>query len=189
MSKIKLEAKKRDLSIKAKDLLKSSRLPWIVYWPKSEPILVDMDYQSFRKTFLQVKKWKIFTLSIEWKDIDVLVKDFALDNLYDTLKHVDFVQIDAKSPVKAEVMITTKWDSKAIRLWWVLRQEMKSLKVKCLPWDLPESIVVDISKLENFSSIIKVSDLDLPKWITVLVPKILVVASVIVPRSVAAAAR
>ena len=188
MSKIKLEAKKRDLSIKAKDLLKSSRLPWVVYWPKSESISVDMDYQEFRKTFLKVKKWTIFTLSIDWKDIDVLVKDFTLDDLYDTLKHIDFVQVDAKYPVKAEVEIVAEWESSAVRLWWVLRQEMKSLKVKCLPWDLPESIKVDISKLENFTSIIKVSDLELPKWITVLVPDTLIVASVIVPRAVAAAA-
>jgi ribosomal protein L25 (general stress protein Ctc) len=56
MSKIKLEAKKRDLSVKAKDLLKESRLPGVVYGPKSESISVDMDYQEFRKTFLQVKK-------------------------------------------------------------------------------------------------------------------------------------
>jgi len=188
MSKIKLEAKKRDLSIKAKDLLKSSRLPWVVYWPKSEPISVDMDYQEFRRTFLKVKKWTIFTLSVDWKDIDVLVKDFTLDDLYDTLKHIDLIEVDAKSPVKAEVEIITKWESEAVRLWWVLRKEMSSLKVKCLPWDLPESISADISKLENFSSIIKVSDLDLPKWITVLVPDTLIVASVIVPRSVAAAA-
>jgi len=189
MSKIKLEAKKRDLSIKAKDLLKSSRLPWVVYWPKSESISIDMDYQEFRKAFLIVKKWTVFTLSIDWKDVDVLVKDFTLDDLYDTLRHIDFVQIDAKSPVKAEVQITTEWNSEAIRLWWVLRQEMRSLKVKCLPWDLPKSIVVNVEKLVNFSSIIKVSDLDLPKWISILIPDTLIVASVIVPRSVAAAAK
>lgn len=187
MSKIKLEAKKRDLSIKAKDLLKSSRLPWIVYWPKSEPISVDMDYQEFRKTFLKVKKWTIFTLSIDWKDIDVLVKDYILDDLYDTLKHIDFVQIDEKSTVKAEVILETEWVSEAVKIWWVLRQEMTSLKVKCLPKDLPASIKVDISKLEHFSSIVKVSDLELPEWISVLVPDTLIVASVIVPRSVAAA--
>ena len=188
MSKIKLEAKKRDLSIKAKDLLKSSRLPWVVYWPKSENISVDMDYQEFRKTFLQVKKWTIFTLSIEWKDIDVIVKDFDLDDLYDTLTHIDFIQIDAKSPIKAEVELITEWSSNAVRLWWVLRQEMQSLKIQCLPKDLPENITVDVSKLDNFSSVVKVADLDLPKNVKVLVDWTLIVASVIVPRAVAAAA-
>jgi len=187
MSKIKLEAKKRDLSIKAKDLLKSSRLPWVVYWPKSEAISVDMDYQQFRKTFLIVKKWTIFTLSIDWKDIDVIVKDFTLDDLYDTLKHIDFIQIDPKSKIKAEVQIVTSWESAAVRLWWVLRQEMRSLKIQCLPADLPESVSVDISKLENFSSIVKVSDMELSDKVKVLVNWTLIVASVIVPRSVAAA--
>lgn len=188
MSKIKLEAKKRDLSIKAKDLLKESRLPWVVYWPKSEPISVDMDYQEFRKTFLQVKKWTIFTLSIDWKDTDVIVKDFDLDDLYDTLTHIDFIQIDEKSAIKAEVELVTEWASDAVRLWWVLRMEMKSLKVQCLPKDLPASIKVNISKLDNFSSIVKVSDLELPENVKVLVNWTLIIASVIVPRSVAAAA-
>ena len=188
MSKIKLEAKKRDLSIKAKDLLKTSRLPWVVYWPKSEAISVDMDYQQFRKVFLVVKKWTIFTLSIDWKDIDVIVKDFTLDDLYDTLRHIDFIQIDPKSKIKAEVQITTTWESAAVRLWWVLRQEMRSLKIQCLPADLPKEIKADISKLENFSSIVKVSDLELPESVKVLVNPTIIVASVIVPRAVAAAA-
>ena len=188
MSKIKLEAKKRDLSIKAKDLLKQSRLPWVVYWPKSESVSVDMDYQEFRKFFLQVKKWTIFTLSIDWKWGDVIVKSFDLDDLYDTLTHIDFIQIDENSPIKAEVELVTEWQSSAIKLWWVLRQEVKSLKVKCLPKDLPTSIKVDISKLENFSSTIKVSDLELPKNVEVLVNSTIIIASVIVPRSVAAAA-
>lgn len=188
MSKIKLEAKKRDLSIKARDLLKSSRLPWVVYWPKSEAISVDMDYQEFRKTFLQVKKWTIFTLSIDWKDVDVIVKDYDLDDLYDTLTHIDFVQIDEKSPIKAEVQVETEWESWAVRLWWVLRQEMTSLKIKCLPKDLPASVKVNIWKLDNFSSVVKVSDLKLPENITVLVDWNLIIASVIVPRAVAAAA-
>ena len=186
MSKFKLEAKKRDLSIKAKDLLKSSRLPWVVYWPKSESISVEMDYQDFRRIFLKVKKWTIFTLSVDWKDIDVIVKDFTLDDLYDTLRHIDFIQIDAKSPIKAEVELVAEWNSEAIRLWWVLRQELRSLKIKCLPWDLPELVKFNISKLDNFSSIVKVSDLDLPKNVEVLINPTIIVASVIVPRSVAA---
>ena len=188
MSKITIEAKIRDKKIKAKDLLKKSRLPWVVYWPKNEPILVDFDYQEFKKVFLQVKKWKIFTLKVDWKDIDVLVKDFSLDPLFDTISHVDILQIDEKTPVKAEVDLVAEWESNALRLWWVLSQSISSLKVKCLPKDLPESIKIDLSKLENFSSKIKISDLEVPENIKVLTDWTVIVASVIVPRSVAAAA-
>ena len=66
----------------------------------------------------------------------------------------------------------------------VLVKAVPELKVKCLPVDLVHEIEVDISILKEFDIDIKVSDIKLPKGITVFSPSMNeVVVTVTAPRS------
>lgn len=188
MSEIKIQAKNRNKDIKAKDILKNSRIPWVIYWPKSEDVAIDVDYQEFRKALSKAKKWRIIKVDVEWKEFEVLIKNYDLDPIYDTIAHFDLIAIDEKTPVIAEIPLELYGKSDAVRLWWVLRQVMDSVKVKAIPWKLPESFKLDVSRLEHFKAVLKVSDMEVEEWVTVLSTPELIVASIIVPRSVAAAA-
>ena len=188
MSEIKLQAKNRKKETKVKKLLSESRVPWVIYWPKSKNIMIDFDYQEFRKALFSAKKWKIVSIDVEWKNIDVLIKNFDLDNIYDTYTHVDFIAIDQKTPIIAEIPLTVTWTSPAVILWWVVRQVIDSIKIKCLPSKLPEKFEVDLSTLEHFKSVIKIWDIKIEKWITLLSSEDIIAISVLVPRSVAATA-
>ena len=57
---------------------------------------------------------------------------------------------------------------------------LRTLEVECLPGDLPESITVDVSKLAVGDGI-HVSELTLPKGVTVLNDAELVVVHVVAP--------
>jgi large subunit ribosomal protein L25 len=58
----------------------------------------------------------------------------------------------------------------------------RELEVECLPTDIPEKIVVDVSELE-LGKHIRVSELKVPEKVTVLTDPGLVVAHVVTPRA------
>jgi large subunit ribosomal protein L25 len=48
-------------------------------------------------------------------------------------------------------------------------QPIHALRVECLPTDIPEAFEVDLTPLEEIESELRVSDLSVPKGVTVLV--------------------
>jgi large subunit ribosomal protein L25 len=55
-------------------------------------------------------------------------------------------------------------------------QPLHSLRVECLPSDIPEAFEVDLTPLEEIEAELRISDITLPKGVTVLIdPEELVV--------------
>jgi large subunit ribosomal protein L25 len=55
-------------------------------------------------------------------------------------------------------------------------QPIHSLRVECLPSDIPEAFEVDMTPLEDIESEVRISDIKMPKGVTVLIdPEELVV--------------
>lgn len=187
MTNVVLEAKKRDTVKNKKKLLGKFILPAVVYWKKIDSLPIELDYQTFRKTLIKVGQWQIITLSLEWKEHKVLIKSYDLDLVKNTFTHVDFLAVDMDKDVVAKIPIELYWESEAVRLWAILSQNIDAIEIKCKPTELPVSFKVDIVKLVDPSDHIYVSDLE---WIDKVEPQIdewMIVAWVIIPRSLSAA--
>lgn len=187
MSNLKLEALKRNPEDKVKQLLSENKIVWVVYGPSSKPVSVVFSYKEFVNIYREVKKWKTFELSVDWKSTKVMIKDFDIEPIYHVIRHVDFLTVADTDIVTAEIWIKLFWNSDAVRVWWVLRQELDFVKIKTQVKDLPDHFDVDISSLENFKSSIKVWSLKLAESMTLITKKDVIIASIIVPRAVAAA--
>lgn len=183
-----LEAKKRDLKAKSKTLLSNSTIPAVVYGPSFESIAIEVDYQSFKRTIANFWQWKIVTISVDWKNIDVIIKSYDLDKVKWTFSHIDFLAVDKNKTIVAKIPVELYWQSEAVRLWGILSQHIFDIKVKCLPSKLPEKFLWNIAKLNTSDDHIYVSDLEWAEWIEVLVDWGQIAAWILVPRSVSAAA-
>ena len=65
----------------------------------------------------------------------------------------------------------------------VLVKNFDTIKIKCLPGDLPPKYTVDISDLKTFDDVIKISDLDISTKVEVLEDLGSVLATVAPPRT------
>jgi len=65
----------------------------------------------------------------------------------------------------------------------ILVTNLEEVKVECLPADLVHEIIVPLARLEAFEDQIRISDLALPKGITILEKPDTVIAVVMPPRS------
>ncbi len=83
--------------------------------------------------------------------------------------HVDFYQVNLQEKIEVEVPVHLTGESAAVKRGDAdVLHAMHSISVECLPSDIPESFEVDITPLEEIDMEVRVSDLAVPKAVTIL---------------------
>ncbi len=98
-------------------------------------------------------------LDIDGKKANAIIQDLQQDPITDRVMHVDFLELDPKKPVKVGLPVRLTGSSRGVMAGGKLMQVFRRLKVIALPGDLPEAIVIDISKLRIGQSV-RVGDLE-----------------------------
>lgn len=169
MEKVTLEVQTRELKAVA-DALRSQKLIPAVFYGKGEKnIHLQVDYQTFRRLYINSGS-QLIDLVIDGKtNKKALVHDMQYDPLTGKITHIDFLRVNLKEAVTTEVEIEVMGVAPAVKdLGGVLNQIKDVVEIKCLPTDIPKVIQVDISGLTEFNSAIHVRDLVVPKEVTVL---------------------
>jgi len=109
-----------------------------------------------------------------------LIQDIQVNPVTDCVLHVDLHEVSKDEKIHAEVRLIEVGEAPGVKLGGIMEAVIRSLKVECLPQDLPESILVDVSKLEIGQSI-HVGEITLPSGVLVLNPKELPVFAVLAP--------
>ncbi len=90
--------------------------------------------------------------------------------------HVDFLELDAKKPVKVKLPIYTEGSPIGVMNGGKLRQNYRNIKVVGLPEVLPEAVTIQVADLKIGDSI-RISELEL-EGVTILEPSEAVVVGV-----------
>lgn len=98
-------------------------------------------------------------LDIDGKKASAVIQDLQQNPITDKVMHVDFLELDAKKPVKVGLPVRVVGSSRGVLAGGKLMQVFRRLRVEALPADLPEAITVDITKLRIGQSI-RVKDLE-----------------------------
>ena len=80
--------------------------------------------------------------------------------------HVDFHAVSMTEEIDAEVVLEPAGEPIGVKTYGgLLQQSMRSLPIRCLPQNLPEILIVDVSGL-NVDESLHVRDLKLPPGVT-----------------------
>jgi large subunit ribosomal protein L25 len=102
----------------------------------------------------------IFNLSVTGgENTPVMIVDWLLDPIKDTLLHVDFKRIDLTKRIAVKVPVHTVGEPQGVKLQGGLHELItREVEVECLPDDIPEFISIDTSELMIGQSV-RASDL------------------------------
>lgn len=187
MEKIELEAKKRTERGKKNDALRAEgKVPAVIYGRgvKSEP--VELEARVIEKVYHQAGGNKIVSLKLgEGRARNVLIHEVQRGSIRGELTHVDFYVVRMDEELKAEVPLHFVGESTAVYQGeGSLMKNLDVVEVECLPGDLPESIEVDISVLDDFEKTITLNDLKVPAGVKLVEEDLeTLVAKVEPPRS------
>lgn len=176
---LKLSAQKREKNEK----MAADSLAAVVYGKGLENRSIKLNRIEFDKVFLQAGETNLINLDIAGEVARVLVKDMQKDPIKDFVTHVDFYEVNMKEKVTADIPLKFIGESKAVKeLGGILIKEVHEIKVECLPSDLVDHLVVDITSLETLDAVIKIGDIKLPSGMELLLDPETIVALIAEPK-------
>jgi large subunit ribosomal protein L25 len=174
MEKFVLKTQKRDVFGKKNQALrKQGLIPGIVYGRKTQPLALKVDFKKFLDIYQQAGDTDLIDLIIEEGDKEqtkqVLVQAIARDYISRQPLHVDFYEVEMDKPVTTHVPLIFVNEAPATKMGGVLIKSMDEIEIEALPKDLPHSIEVDISSLNEFDKTLYVHDIKPPEGVKFLV--------------------
>jgi large subunit ribosomal protein L25 len=127
--------------------------------------------------FLKSGRTHLVDLVVDGRTDKVLVREIQTHPRRLGPIHVDFYQVNLEEKITVEVPVHLVGESAAVKRGDAdILQPIHSLRVECLPSDIPEAFEVDMTPLEEIESEVRISDIKMPKGVTVLIdPEELVV--------------
>lgn len=167
---MQLNAKTRDSLGKASRRLRhEGLLPAVLYGHRTKGFNLQLDAREFDRVFARVGRTSLIDLVIDdGRSHKVLVKEIQHSPRRHNVVHVDFHQVSLREKLQVEVPITVTGLPGPVDAGDAdVLQVLHSLKVECLPTDIPDVIDVDINGLKEIDEGIRVGDLQLPQGVSV----------------------
>ncbi len=172
MEKVVIESRRRwDLGKNgSRRLRREGWVPAIVYGHGEDPVPVAVVRKELDRLLHQPGgRNHIYQINLDEKNPkDVLIKDFQLDPVRDELTHIDFIMVGKKQIVEVKVPLELDGVPVGVKnAGGILVPLHRELPVECLPQDIPDSLVLDVSALE-LNDHLKVKDIPVSKKVRIL---------------------
>ncbi len=170
MEKQVITAEKRTVTGKqVGQLRRQGKLPGVIYGHHLEATPILMDQRETTRILNSLTASSLVDLNLDGKIHSVLVREKQRDYIRDTYLHVDFLAVSLTEKLTAYVSVELTGESPAVKDFnGIIVREIDQLEVECLPQDLPQRIVLDISTLLKIGDSLSVADVDLGDKVTIM---------------------
>ena len=175
-----LQAEKRDGRGKneARRLRASGRIPAVVYGAeKNKALEIAVDPKVLLR-ILHSESGVNTLIGLQGVEVGggkVLVKEYQLDPIDHRLLHADFYAVAMDKAITVTVPIVLKGEAKGVKQQGgIVDFVNRELEVECLPGEIPENLVVDVSELMLHQGV-RVRDLPKGKWTPISDPEMMIV--------------
>ena len=157
------------LGKRSRRALREGKLPGIVYGHNTEPTPITLDKLEFQKVFVKSGRTHLIDLAVDGRNEKVLIREIQTHPRRLGPIHVDLYQVNLQEKIQVEVPIHVTGEAAPVKQGdGDILQPMHSVRVECLPSDIPEAFDVDITPLDEIEAELRVKDLTVPKDVTVL---------------------
>ena len=135
----------------SRTLRREGKIPAILYGPKTEPVKLTIDKLDLEPIFKAGSvAQQLLKLDIDGVDgtTNVMVKEIQKHPVSHNLLHLDLYQVSMDQKIKVMVPVVTTGKSAGVEMGGMLQIIRRELEVFCLPDQIPEKIVIDITDLD-----------------------------------------
>lgn len=163
------------------------RIPAVIYGRETKPQNVEINAREMGELMLHSVSENLL-VDLALKDDAkpkrlALVQEVQHHPLSGKVLHVDFHEVSPTEKVTIMVPVETTGEAAGVKnSGGVLEHVLFKLKVRALPKDLPEQIIIDVTNLE-LNKTIHIGEVKAPEGVEILGDKKIPVVSVAVPRA------
>lgn len=181
---ITLNANKRDvLGKKVRALRAEGKTPAVIHDHGKNSIHISIEEKELKKVYIAAGRHHPVDLNVEGKKYTTLIKEVTNKPATGILYHSVFQAIKANETVKAEIPVKLTEEIPAERASLLVLQSLETVEVEALPADLVDSLEVNADKLVEPGDKLQVSDIVVPKNVTILSDPETVIATVEIPKN------
>lgn len=149
---------------------------------QGKPELIQVDSLELTKLLTKIEESTLVDVVLENKTYPTLVKEIQKNPLKSEILSVDFFAPDLNEEVETPVALEFEGISQSEKAGNILIKIHQEIEVKAFPKDLPDHIVVDLTKLATIDDVIRVSDLSLLRGVKFLLDEDELIAITEVPQ-------
>ncbi|PID29757.1 MAG: 50S ribosomal protein L25 [Candidatus Cloacimonadota bacterium] len=156
-----LNVEKRESGKKSdrKNLRKNGFIPAVIIGDGNEGINISLEEGEFLKAFKHnFSVVTFYEMTVNGEKFKTIVKEYQIHPVTRKIIHVDFLALKEDKKVEIKVPLEFSGEPVGLKKGGRLETLVRSVKIECLPGDAPETLKVDISKL-NLAQKISISDL------------------------------
>src|SRR5665213_4141277 len=170
-----------------KKLRASGRVPATIYGRQAKPQNLEVNSKEFSDLLHHsVSENLLVDLSVENDARSkrlALVQEIQHHPIDGKVLHVDFHEVAENEKVTVQVPVETTGEAAGVKVGGgVLEHVLFKLKVRCLPKNLPDQIVIDVTALE-IGKAVHLGDIKPPEGVEILGDKHITVVAVAAPRA------
>lgn len=165
-----------------KHLRRQGNIPGIVYGADlSQNIPVQIDSKLLNTFLSQHRGQALIDLRLGEKTYPVIIKEIQRHILTGKPQHIDFQVVSLKKKVEVNVSVELVGTPVGVSAGGgILEHITRQIHIRCLPTEIPESIKVDVSRL-NVGDSITVGEIKLEK-VEILTDPRTIIANVVTPK-------
>jgi large subunit ribosomal protein L25 len=159
-------------------------IPGVVYGRKTDPVSVLVSPKEIGAILRSASgENTLFDLDLEGTRRKVILKEYQVEPIKGRLLHADFYEVALDQLLQVNVHVEVTGVPVGVKVQGgVLDFVTRELEIECLPTDIPEKVVVDVSELE-IGKHLRVSDLRLADNLKMLTEPEVVIVHVVAPRA------
>ncbi len=178
----KVSAEKRQQLGKGevKRLRKEGFVPGILYGNNVANLNLTFSEKELRK--IALGSGQIIKVAVVGEgEHNVLIRDYQKHPITKEVIHLDLFEVSMTEKLTTVTAIVISGEAKGVGQGGILQLGAREVDIECLPVDIPESIVVDISGLD-LGETVKVGDLAVPSGVTILSDPEQIIVSIVAPQ-------
>ncbi len=198
---IQVEARDKQRKRDARRLLRSGKIPAILYGPKTAAVGLALDKKEFSRRVAGLQGSRLVRMksgAATLAEKVALVKDMQFHPITGEVIHADFYEVDLTAKIQVHVPLHFVGKAAGIVNGGILQPILREIEVECLPLDIPEFFNVDVTALD-IGDTVHIEDLQMPEGVvsvaddnlalvTVVAPTVEATATTAAPAEVVAAA-
>ncbi|MBW3563381.1 MAG: 50S ribosomal protein L25 [Acidobacteria bacterium] len=168
MSEMTLEVARREKtgSGAAKKLRRDGKIPAVVYGGDRDSMAITVGSRELtdliRKGDHGIRSVFLLKLADSDQTRHAMIRDFQMDPISRRPTHIDFIRVNMDEKVHVTVPIHVTGTAKGVKQFGgILDFQLRELEVECLPADIPDEFVIDVTDMD-INDVRRVSDLAIP---------------------------
>ena len=152
----------------AREIRRNGKIPANYYYhgESNQNLIID------KKIFLHAVKsgQRVFECEINGETVFTMIKDAQYHPVTEDVIHIDLMRVRRDQKMTVSIPIILEGESVGASEGGIVTQATNTVEIECLPTDVPENLIADISALELNSAMTAV-DLVLPTDVSLVSPE------------------